>query len=86
MHCCLCQAPAPVTGTTTPEAATQWAPEPFALAATQVAVAEGRQAGGPQQGYLRTTSFCVCPTCFRSHVIAWFRRAGARPDVEQHDL
>jgi hypothetical protein len=86
MHCCLCQTPSPTPDTGFPESATQWATAPFELAATQVAVAEGRQAGGPGQGYLRTTSFCVCPACFRSHVIPWFRRAGAKPDVEQHDL
>lgn len=40
----------------------------------------------PEGGDVKTTSFDVCPDCFRARLIPWMESQGAKPSTDEYDF
>lgn len=85
-YCDLCGAREEGPGTVLQDTAVGWSMEENGVADTHLCCVEGtweRRGGGP--GRVKRTEFHLCPTCFRTKLVAWMRTQGAKPSVWRHN-
>ena len=60
-----------------------WSKKAYGVADTTVEIEEGEHY--PEYRCTETTSFDICPDCFKNKLIPWLKSQGAEPTVKEND-
>jgi hypothetical protein len=65
---------------------TGWSPDANRVSETHISWLDGHwERADLSVGRVKRVEYHVCPTCFRTKLMPWFRSQGAKPSIWRHD-